>query len=50
MAINVLLSLEHIVSIERGLEYANTGNRPGVWSRLSKAQLDGLRIKDSIGV
>lgn len=48
MAINVLV--EHIVSIDRGLDYATKVNRPDVWSRLAKAQLDGLRIKDSIGV
>ncbi|KAG6808949.1 hypothetical protein H0H92_002275 [Tricholoma furcatifolium] len=47
MEINVLV--EHIVSIDRGLEFANKINRPEVWSRLVKAQLDGLRIKDSIG-
>jgi clathrin heavy chain len=47
MAINVLV--EHIVSIDRGLDYATKVNRPEVWSRLGKAQLDGLRIKDSIG-
>jgi len=47
MAINVLV--EHIVSIDRGLDYANKVNKPEVWSRLAKAQLDDLRIKDSIG-
>ncbi|KAK0446711.1 hypothetical protein EV421DRAFT_1790875 [Armillaria borealis] len=46
MAMNVLV--EHIVSIDRGLDYANKVNKPEVWSRLAKAQLDGLRIKDSI--
>ncbi|KAG6824237.1 hypothetical protein H0H92_007587 [Tricholoma furcatifolium] len=46
MEINVLV--EHIVSIDRGLDFANKVNRPEVWSRLAKAQLDGLRIKDSI--
>ncbi|KAH8116430.1 clathrin heavy chain [Phellopilus nigrolimitatus] len=45
-AINVLV--EHIASIDRGLDYATKVNRPEVWSRLAKAQLDGLRIKDSI--
>ncbi|KAF8582771.1 clathrin heavy chain 1 [Ramaria rubella] len=45
-AMNVLV--EHIVSLDRGVEYANKVNRPEVWSRLAKAQLDGLRIKDSI--
>ena len=47
MAINLLV--EHIVSIDRGLDYATKVNKPEVWSRLGKAQLDGLRIKDSIG-
>jgi len=41
--------VEHIVSIERGLDYANKVDKPQVWSRLAKAQLDGLCIKDSIG-
>lgn len=45
-AINVLV--EHIVSIDRGLEFATKVNEPAVWSRLAKAQLDGLRIKDSV--
>ena len=47
MAINVLV--KYIVSIDRGFDYANEVNRPEVWSRLA-AQLDGLRIKDSIGM
>ena len=47
-AINVLV--EHIVSLDRGVDYANKVNKPEVWSRLAKAQLDGLRIKDSIGM
>ena len=47
LAINVLV--EHIVSLDRGVEYANKVNKPEVWSRLAKAQLDGLRIKDAIG-
>ena len=47
-AINVLV--EHMVSLDRGVEYANKVNKPDVWSRFAKAQLDGLRIKDSIGV
>ncbi|KAJ3555518.1 hypothetical protein NM688_g2533 [Phlebia brevispora] len=46
MAINVLV--EHIVSLDRGVEYATKVNQPAVWSRLAKAQLDGLRIKDAI--
>jgi clathrin heavy chain len=47
LAMNVLV--EYIVSLDRGVEYANKVNLPEVWSRLAKAQLDGLRIKDSIG-
>ena len=46
-AINVLV--EHIVSLDRGVEYATKVNKPEVWSRLAKARLDGLRIKDAIG-
>ena len=48
LAINVLV--EHIVSIDRGLEYATKVNETSVWARLAKAQLDGLRIKDSVGM
>lgn len=48
LAINVLV--EHIVSIDRGLEYATKVNEAAVWGRLAKAQLDGLRIKDSVGM
>jgi len=46
-AIDVLV--DKIVSIDRGLEYANKIGKPEVWSRLAKAQLDGLRVKDAIG-
>jgi clathrin heavy chain len=45
-AMSVLV--EHILSLDRGVEYANKVNLPEVWSRLAKAQLDGLRIKDAI--
>jgi clathrin heavy chain len=47
-AINVLI--EHIVSIDRAATFAESVDTPEVWSRLGKAQLDGLRIKDSIGM
>lgn len=47
LAMNVLV--EHIVSLDRGVDYANKVDQPAVWSRLAKAQLDGLRVKDSIG-
>lgn len=45
-AMNVLV--EHIVSIDRGYQFANKLNKPELWSRLGKAQLDGLRVKDAI--
>ncbi|GAO47155.1 clathrin heavy chain [Saitoella complicata NRRL Y-17804] len=45
-AINVLI--EHIVSLDRAADFAESIDTPDVWSRLAKAQLDGLRIKDSI--
>jgi clathrin heavy chain len=47
-AINVLI--EHIVSIDRAAQFAESVDTPEVWSRLGKAQLDGLRVKDSIGM
>ncbi|KAG8732481.1 hypothetical protein FRC12_019252 [Ceratobasidium sp. 428] len=46
LAIDVLVG--DIASIERGLDFANKVNKPEVWSRLAKAQLDGLRIRDAI--
>ncbi|CAJ0768124.1 2746_t:CDS:10 [Entrophospora sp. SA101] len=45
-AINVLV--EHIASLDRAAEFAEKCNIPEVWSRLAKAQITGLRIKDSI--
>ncbi len=47
LAMNVLV--EDIVSIDRAMDFATKVNKPEVWSRLAKAQLDGLRIKDAIG-
>lgn len=46
-AMNVLV--EYIVSIDRAFQYANKIDQAPVWSRLGKAQLDGLRIHDAIG-
>jgi len=43
MAINVLV--EHIVSIDRGFDYANKVNRPEVWSRLAKANWMACRFR-----
>ena len=45
-ATNVLV--EHIVSIDRAQEYAERVELPQVWSQVAKAQLDGVRISDSI--
>jgi clathrin heavy chain len=45
-AMNVLV--EHVASLDRGSQYAVKVDKPEVWSRLGKAQLDGLRIKDAI--
>lgn len=38
----------HVVSIDRALEYAERVDTPEVWSKVGKAQLDGLRVTDSI--
>lgn len=45
-ATNVLV--EHIVSIDRAQDYAERVELPDVWSKVAKAQLDGLRISDAI--
>ena len=45
-AITVLI--ENIVSIDRAYAYADRVDLPEVWSRLGKAQIDGLRISDGI--
>lgn len=45
-AVNVLV--DHIVSIDRAQEYAENVDLPEVWSKVAKAQLDGLRVSDAI--
>ena len=45
-ATNVLV--DHIVSIDRAQDYAERVELPEVWSKVAKAQLDGLRVPDSI--
>ena len=45
-ATNVLV--DHIVSIDRAQDYAEKVDLPAVWSKVAKAQLDGLRVTDSI--
>ena len=45
-ATNVLV--DHVVSIDRAQEYAERVELPEVWSKVAKAQLDGLRVSDAI--
>lgn len=45
-AVNVLI--DNIESIDRAYAYADRVDTPAVWSRVAKAQLDGLRIPDAI--
>ncbi|PGH15842.1 hypothetical protein AJ80_05373 [Polytolypa hystricis UAMH7299] len=45
-ATNVLV--DNIVSIDRAQEYAERVELPEVWSKVAKAQLDGLRVSDSV--
>lgn len=45
-AVNVLV--DNIVSIDRAVEYADRVDLPEVWSKVGKAQLDGLRVTDGI--
>ncbi|TID27777.1 clathrin heavy chain [Venturia nashicola] len=39
---------DHIVSIDRAQDYADKIDAPEVWSKVAKAQLDGLRVTDSL--
>ncbi|TKA68465.1 hypothetical protein B0A55_09931 [Friedmanniomyces simplex] len=45
-ATNVLV--DHVVSIDRAQEYADQVDLSPVWSKVAKAQLDGLRVTDSV--
>ncbi|KAI1481730.1 hypothetical protein K445DRAFT_315045 [Daldinia sp. EC12] len=45
-AVEVLV--EHVVSIDRASAFAEDVDVPEVWSRVAKAQLDGLRVADAI--
>ena len=40
--------VNHVVSIDRAQEYAERVDIPEVWSKVAKAQLDGLRVPDAI--
>jgi clathrin heavy chain len=40
--------IEHVVSIDRAQAYAEEVDLPEVWSKVAKAQLDGLRVSDAI--
>ncbi|KAI6784810.1 clathrin heavy chain-like protein [Emericellopsis cladophorae] len=45
-AVDVLV--EHVVSIDRAQAFAEEVDLPEVWSKVAKAQLDGLRVSDAI--
>jgi len=40
--------VDHVVSLDRAQEYAEQVDLPEVWSKVAKAQLDGLRVTDAI--
>jgi clathrin heavy chain len=40
--------VEHVVSVDRATEYADQIDTPEVWSKVAKAQLDGLRVSDAV--
>lgn len=44
----VAVLVEHVVSIDRASTFAEDVDLPEVWSRVAKAQLDGLRVGDAI--
>ncbi|KAF7535433.1 hypothetical protein G7054_g5391 [Neopestalotiopsis clavispora] len=44
----VAVLVEHVVSIDRAATFAEDVDMPEVWSKVAKAQLDGLRVSDSI--
>lgn len=45
-AVNVLV--DHVVSIDRAQAFAEEVDQPEVWSKVAKAQLDGVRVSDAI--
>ncbi|KAH7368368.1 clathrin heavy chain [Plectosphaerella cucumerina] len=45
-AVNVLV--DHVVSIDRAQAFAEEVDLPEVWSKVAKAQLDGVRVSDAI--
>lgn len=40
--------VDHVVSIDRAHDYAERVDQPEVWSKVAKAQLDGLRVSDAV--
>ena len=44
----VAVLADNIVSLDRAQEYGDRVDEPEVWSRVAKAQLEGLRVTDSI--
>ncbi|KAI7870822.1 hypothetical protein BDF14DRAFT_1879064 [Spinellus fusiger] len=45
-AINVLI--DKIQDLDRAYEFADRSDQPEVWTKLAKAQLDNMRVKDAI--
>ncbi|KAI8979961.1 hypothetical protein BDB01DRAFT_798258 [Pilobolus umbonatus] len=45
-AIDVLI--DKISDLDRAYEFAENSNQPAVWSKLAKAQLDQMRVKEAI--
>ncbi|CRK24292.1 hypothetical protein BN1708_013907, partial [Verticillium longisporum] len=45
-AVNVLV--DHVVSIDRAQAFAEEVDQPEVWSKVAKAQLDGVCVSDAI--
>ena len=46
----VMVLIDKIGDLDRAYEFAERCDQPDVWSKLAKAQLDNMRIKDSIGM
>ena len=46
----MIVLVDYIGNLDRAISHAQKVDRREVWSRLAKAQIDALRIKDAIGV
>lgn len=45
----VTVLIDNIGDLDRAYEFADKCDQPEVWSKLAKAQLDQMRVKDAIG-